>query len=138
FPSALMALATALLVRSLARRMFHNGTGLRAGLIWVTSPLVVIFARNVIFDMPLTFFVTLAMASYWLAEVEDFKHPWREAILFAAMGIAAITKGPVGFLLPLFSISAYLALRGRLRDMRRLHWGLGVPVFLAPALPWFV
>src|SRR6516165_10665903 len=138
FPSALMALATSLLVWFLARRMSDNRTGLRAGLIWATSPLVIIFARNVIFDMPLTFFVTLAMASYWLAEAEDFKHPWRDAIFFAAMGIAAITKGPVGFLLPLLSVSAYLALRGRLRELRKLRWGLGVPVFLASALPWFV
>ena len=138
FPSALMALATSLLVWFLARRMSDSKTGLRASLIWATSPLVIIFARNVIFDMPLTFFVTLAMASYWLAETEDFKHPWRDAIFFAAMGIAAITKGPVGFLLPLLSVSAYLALRGRLRELRRLRWGLGVPVFLASALPWFV
>jgi 4-amino-4-deoxy-L-arabinose transferase-like glycosyltransferase len=137
-PSALMALATSLLVWFLGRRMFGDRTGLRAGLIWITSPLVIIFARTVIFDMPLTFFVTLAMATYWLAEVEDFKNPWRDAIFFAAMGIAAITKGPVGFLLPLLSISGYLALRGRLRDMRKLRWGLGVPVFLAAALPWFV
>jgi len=138
FPSALMALATSLLVWFLARRMSDNRTGLRAGLIWATSPLVITFARNVIFDMPLTFFVTLAMTSYWLAEAEDYKHPWRDAILFAAMGIAAITKGPVGFLLPLLSVSAYLALRGRLRELRRLRWGLGVSVFLALALPWFV
>jgi 4-amino-4-deoxy-L-arabinose transferase-like glycosyltransferase len=138
FPSALMALATSLLVWFLAQRKFDNRTGLRAGLIWVTSPLVIIFARNVIFDMTLTFFVTLAMASYWLAEAEDFKHSWHDAIFFAAMGIAAITKGPVGFLLPLLSISAYLVLRGRLRDIRKLRWGLGVPVFLASALPWFV
>jgi 4-amino-4-deoxy-L-arabinose transferase-like glycosyltransferase len=138
FPSALMALATSLLIWWLARRMFDNRTGLRAGLIWVTSPLVIIFARNVIFDMPLTLFVTVAMASYWLAEAEDFKHSWLDAVFFAAMGIAAITKGPVGFLLPLLSISAYLALRGKLRDIRKLRWGLGVAVFLAPALPWFV
>jgi 4-amino-4-deoxy-L-arabinose transferase-like glycosyltransferase len=138
FPSALMALATSLLVWFLARRLFDDRTGLRAGLIWVTSPLVIIFARTVIFDMALTFFVTLAMASYWLAEAEDFKHPWRDAIFFAAMGIAAITKGPVGFLLPLLSVSAYLALRGRLRELRKLRWGLGVLVFLALALPWFV
>ena len=137
-PSALMALATSLLVWFLARRIFDQRTGLRAGLIWVTSPLVIIFARNVIFDMPLTFFVTVAMVSYWLAEAGDFKHPWRDVVFFAAMGIAAITKGPVGFLLPLLSISAYLALRGRLRDLRKLRWGLGVLVFLASALPWFV
>jgi len=138
FPSALMALATCLLVWLLALRMSDYRTGLRAGLIWTTAPLVIIFARNVIFDMPLTFWVTLAMTSYWLAETEDFKHPWRDAIFFAAMGVAALTKGPVGFLLPLLSVSAYLALRGRLRDLRRLRWGLGVPVFLASALPWFV
>ena len=138
FPSALIALATSLLVWFLAQRMFDNRTGLRAGLIWVTSPLVIIFARTVIFDMPLTFFVTLAMASYWLAQAEDFKHPWWDAVFFAAMGIAAITKGPVGFLLPLLSVSAYLALRGRLRELSKLRWELGVPVFLASALPWFV
>ena len=138
FPSALMALATSLLVWFLARRMSDTKTALRAGLIWVTSPLVIIFARNVIFDMPLTFLVTLAMASYWLAEAEDFKYPWRDAVFFSAMGIAAITKGPVGFLLPLLSVSAYLALGGRLRELRKLRWGLGVLVFLAAALPWFV
>ena len=138
FPSALLALGTLLLVWFLARRMFGNGTGLRAGLIWATSPLVIILARSVIFDMPLTFFVTLAMVGYWLSEAEDFQHAWRDAIFFAAMGIAAITKGPVGFLLPLLSVSVYLALRGRLRELRELRWGLGVPVFLASALPWFV
>jgi 4-amino-4-deoxy-L-arabinose transferase-like glycosyltransferase len=118
--------------------MFDVRTGLRAGLIWATSPLVIIFARHVIFDMPLTFFVTLALASFWLAQADDFKHPWCDTVFFAAMGIAAITKGPVGFLLPLLSIAAYLALSGRWRDMRRLRWGLGVPVFLAASLPWFV
>src|SRR6516162_6663797 len=138
FPSALLALGTLLLVWFLARRMFRNGTGLRAGLIWATSPLVIILARSVIFDMPLTFFVTLAMVSYWLSEASDFRRPWCDALFFATMGIAAITKGPVGFLLPLLSVSAYLALRGRLRELRRLRWGLGVPVFLASALPWFV
>jgi 4-amino-4-deoxy-L-arabinose transferase-like glycosyltransferase len=138
FPSALMALATSLLVWFLAGRMFGARTALRAGLIWVTSPLATVFARSVIFDMPLVFFVTLAMVSYWLSEADGFPHAWRETIFFAAMGLAAITKGPVGFLLPLLSISAFLALRGRLRGLRKLSWGLGIPVFLAAALPWFV
>jgi 4-amino-4-deoxy-L-arabinose transferase-like glycosyltransferase len=100
--------------------------------------LVIILARTITFDMLLTFFVTVAMVSYWLAETDDFQQAWRHTIFFAAMGIAAITKGPVGFLLPLLSVSAYLAVRGRLRELRKLRWGLGVPVFLAPSLPWFV
>jgi 4-amino-4-deoxy-L-arabinose transferase-like glycosyltransferase len=137
-PPALMALGTSLLVWFLARRMFGGRTALRAGLIWATSPLVIIFARSVIFDMPLTFFVTLATASYWLSEADNFEHAWHDVIFFTAMGVAAITKGPVGFLLPLLSILAYLALRGRPGELKRLRWRLGVPVFLVVTLPWFV
>jgi 4-amino-4-deoxy-L-arabinose transferase-like glycosyltransferase len=54
------------------------------------------------------------------------------------MGLATITKGPVGFLLPLLSILAYQALRGRVSELKHLRWGLGVAVFLVVALPWFI
>jgi hypothetical protein len=58
--------------------------------------------------------------------------------MFAACGLATITKGPVGFLLPILSILAYQALGGRFRELKRLRWGLGVAVFLAATLPWFI
>ena len=138
FPSALLALALVLLVWFLARRMFGPAAGLRAGIILACCPLVIAFARLVIFDMMLTFLVTLALASFWWMEAADFRRPWLDVLLFAAMGLATITKGPVGFLLPLLTILAYLALSRRLRDLKRLRWGLGVAVFLAVGLPWFI
>jgi 4-amino-4-deoxy-L-arabinose transferase-like glycosyltransferase len=58
--------------------------------------------------------------------------------MFLAMGLATITKGPVGFLLPLLSVCAYQALRGKFRELKRLRWGLGCAVFLAAVLPWFI
>jgi 4-amino-4-deoxy-L-arabinose transferase-like glycosyltransferase len=137
-PSVLMALATLLLVWFLARRMFGDSAGLRAGLVLATCPLVMAFSRLVIFDMTLLFFLTLAMASFWLAEAADFRALGLEALMFAAMGVATITKGPVGFLLPLLSILAYQAVRGRLGELKRLRWGLGLGVFLAVVLPWFI
>jgi len=137
-PSALMALATLLLVWFLARRMLGDSAGLRAGIILATCPLVMAFSRLVIFDMTLAFLVTLAMTSFWLAETADFRSAWLDVFLFAAMGVATITKGPVGFLLPLLSILAYEAVRRRLGDLKRLRWGLGVAVFLAVVLPWFI
>jgi 4-amino-4-deoxy-L-arabinose transferase-like glycosyltransferase len=137
-PSALMALATMLLAWFLARRMWGESAGLRAGVILATCPLVMAFARLVIFDMTLTFLVILAMVSFWLAEAADYRRPRFDALLFATMGVATITKGPVGFLLPLLSIAAYQALRGRLRELKRLRWGLGLAVFLAAVLPWFI
>jgi len=138
FPSALMAVGTMLLVWTLARRMFGDSAGLRAGLVFASSPLVLGVARVVTFDMTLTFFVTLALVSFRVAEDEDFRRLAPALVLFAAMGIATIIKGPVGFLLPLLSLLAYAAARGKLRELKRLRWGLGTIVFLAVTLPWFI
>ncbi len=138
FSSALAALGTMLLVWFLARRMFDDRTGLYAGIIFATSPLVVIFAREVIFDMTLTFFVTAAMVCYWLGETSARRRRLWDGLFFAAMGVATLTKGPVGFLLPLLSILAYQALSGRLRRLKEMNWGLGLAAFLMVTLPWFI
>lgn len=138
FPSAAMALASMFLTWSLARRMFGAGVGLRAGIILATSPLVIAFSRLVIFDMTFTCLVTLSMLCFWCAEFRDSRPAWFDVLAFAAMGVATITKGPVGFMLPLLSIVAYYAIQRRSRDLKRLHWGLGLIAFLTATLPWFV
>jgi 4-amino-4-deoxy-L-arabinose transferase-like glycosyltransferase len=137
-PSALMGLCLLLLSWFLARRMFDDWSAMRAGVIIATSPLVMVFSRLVIFDMTLAFFITLAMVSFWFAEAVEFRRPGLDIVMFLAMGLATITKGPVGFLLPLLSITIYQALRGRFGDLKRLRWGLGCAVFLAVVLPWFI
>jgi hypothetical protein len=137
-PSALMALATVFLTWFLAREMFVNSLGLEAGIIFATCPLVLAFSRLVIFDMTLTFLIVLSMGSYWLAETAGFQNPWHDVVMFASMGIATITKGPVGFIIPLLSIAGYAAVRGKIRDLKQLRWWLGTAVFLAATLPWFI
>ena len=137
-PSALMGLCLLLLSWFLARRMFGDSTAVRAGVIIATAPLVMVFSRLVIFDMTLAFLVTLAMASFWFAEASEFRRPGLDVLMFLAMGLATITKGPVGFLLPLLSLTAYQALRGKLRELKRLRWGLGCAVLVATVLPWFI
>ena len=137
-PSALMAAATLLLVWFLARRMFGDAAGLRAGIIFAACPLALMLAREVITDMTLTFFVTLTMVAFWLLEESNFGRPWFNTLMFAAMGVAVITKGFVGILIPLIAILIYEAARGRWQEWLRLRWGWGLLVFLAVALPWFI
>ncbi len=137
-PSALMALGTMLLVWFLARRMFGDSSGLRAGLIFAACPLALVLAREVIFDMTLTFLLTVAMTAFWLIDESGFKKPGLNALMFAAMGLAVITKGFVGILIPLIAILIYQSLRGRAKEWLRLRWGWGLLVLLAVALPWFI
>ena len=127
-----------LLVWFLARRMFGDSAGLRAGMVFAACPLALVLAREVIFDMTLTFLVTVAMVAFWLAEEKNFLVPWFDALMFAAMGLAVITKGFVGILIPLIAILIYEAARGRWREWLRLRWGWGLLVFFAVALPWFI
>ena len=136
-PSALMGAGTMLLVWFLARRMFGNAAALRAGLIFAACPLALFLAREVIFDMTLTFFVTLAMVAFWVEEESACRGPWG-VLMFAAMGVAVITKGFVGILIPLIAIFIYQAACGRWRDWLRLRWGWGLLVLFAVALPWFI
>jgi len=138
FPSALAALLTVFLAWFLARRMFENTTGLYAGIVLATAPLMVVFARDVIFDMTLTFFVTGAMVCYWLRETGPQHRKLLDVLFFAAMGLATLTKGPVGFLLPLLSIAVYQALRGKFARLKDLNWILGLATFFAVTLPWFI
>lgn len=138
FPSALAALATVLLAGLIGKRMWGDKAGLRVGLILATSPLILGFARFTIFDMALTFFVTAALLCFWLNGRRGFTSRWLDVIAFAAMGAGTLTKGPVGFVIPLLALVVFHALAGNFRELKKLHWGSGWLVFLAITLPWFI
>jgi 4-amino-4-deoxy-L-arabinose transferase-like glycosyltransferase len=138
FPSALMALGTVLLAWLMGRRMLGSRAAFLGACVVASSPLVIAFSRHVIFDITLTFLVTLSMFFFWCADDEASRRQGFDYLAFAVMGLAAITKGPVGFLLPLLSILAYAFLRGRFRELRRIRWGICWLILLAVSLPWFL
>jgi 4-amino-4-deoxy-L-arabinose transferase-like glycosyltransferase len=137
-PSALAALIALLLVARLGREMFGRSVGLRSGVIFATAPLAIVFARLVIFDMPLTLLVAAALACFWRGEGKPARPLGNDLMFFAAMGLATLTKGPIGFLLPLLIIFSYLAIRRRLSSFGRLRWKWGLAIFMLIVLPWFV
>ncbi|MGH9470400.1 MAG: ArnT family glycosyltransferase [Terriglobia bacterium] len=137
-PSALLATATVLLAWWMGRRMFGTRAGLRAGVILAVSPFVFAFARLVIFDMPLTFLVSVALFCFWMASRQPVRRLGLDALAFAAMGVATLTKGPVGFLLPLITLLVYHALSGQWAALKKVRWAEGWAIFLAIVLPWFI
>ena len=54
------------------------------------------------------------------------------------MGLASITKGPVGFIVPLLTVVAFEVARGTPRELKRLSWLKGLAIFFLMALPWFI
>src|SRR5262249_20480016 len=122
-PSALAALATALLVAAAGRRLVLSGgpcgppsplgsrrTGVLSGVIFATSMGLVIVARQVIFDSLLTLWITLALLSFWFGTAEEDAGNGRGllAVGYASLALALLTKGLVGVALPALIVLTYV------------------------------
>jgi 4-amino-4-deoxy-L-arabinose transferase-like glycosyltransferase len=137
-PSALAAIATMLLTYDLGSVLLGRRRGLVAALVLITTPMVLVYARLVIFDSLLTALVAGALCCLVRARIRGRSRLWLP-LAGLAMGAATLTKGPVGFAVPLI---AWWAARGALPERPDEHrrWSMlvGIAVFTLVVVPWLV
>lgn len=116
--SALYAVATLLLVLFLTRRLFGARAAFLSVLSLAAAYQYVSEGRFGRVDMALTFYEWAALAAFvlWL-RTRGAGALWLAAL---AMGLATLTKGPVGALLPGGTMVLFLVLERRLADLRAL------------------
>jgi len=134
-PSVLAALGTVLLTYELARRMFGRSAGLLAGVVLASAIEFSILAHAATPDAVLLFFTMLTYTVFWFGQENGRRRWWLPTA--AACGLAFLTKGPVGVVIPGLVIFAYFAWNrelGRLWDRRIFKAFL---VAFAVAAPWY-
>ena len=135
-PVALSAIAGIFATYFFALRAFGRHHAILAAAILATTPLYALMAQVLTTDMTLTAVVAIATFALYLHWLEGGRWCW---VAYVAMGLAVMTKGPVGAALPILSMLIWLALNRELRGaIARFRALPGLLLTILIAAPWFI
>jgi 4-amino-4-deoxy-L-arabinose transferase-like glycosyltransferase len=138
-PSALAAVLVLFVVFLWGRAAFGTkaGAGVAAALVWATSAFPFAMGRVANTDMQLCACIALAsFGIYW--SIESRRKLLFGAIAGVGMGLALLSKGPVGLAFPLIIGALYLT---AVRGWKKAPWGAlaaALAVALAIGAPWYL
>ena len=122
-------------------RLFGKKAGVAASLILLSSVYYLIFANVLTLDMGFSFFLNLVLVGYLMAHCDALQPHARTVwmlVAWGAMGLAVLSKGFAGAALPPLALVTYTALQRDRSGWRNLRMGVGVPLLLLIAAPWFI
>jgi 4-amino-4-deoxy-L-arabinose transferase-like glycosyltransferase len=150
-PAAICALGVLFLTFLIGERLFTRRAALVGTLILATTFRFAVWSRQGLTDIPVLFWMMATLYGFAksmpLGTGPEPHGSWglsptagalrRDALLaWAALGLGALTKGPVA-VLPLVIVGAYLGVTRQLHLVRRLHVLPGLLIAAVIALPWY-
>ena len=134
-PSAGLAIAGVIVCYFYVRRLFDNATALIAALILATTFQYVQAGTGARVDMTLTFFMEVAFFEFILM-AEGLTR--RRMLLYVAIALAILAKGPIGLILPGLVAVIWLAVERRWDLLRRMSLVRGAIVVMVLAGGWYL
>ncbi len=146
FPSALMSTLTVLVTFSLGRKLFSTRTGFLSALVLATSFEFAYLSTRANIDATLTFFTTASLLVFlhWYRhdKMETGRENDKRSLsiygFYAGMALATLSKGPVGFILPLLVSLLYLLFQRDWVAMKRMRLLTGMILCLGMILSWYL
>jgi 4-amino-4-deoxy-L-arabinose transferase-like glycosyltransferase len=135
-PSAAAGVLLVALTLALGSRLLGGRVGFAGAALLLTTYEFARLARRVQLDPLLALLETLALAAFWRLDRGMGRPALNALALHASLGLAVLTKGPVGFLVPVLVIVAFLAWEKRLRDLARVFPWWGPLISVAPGIAW--
>ena len=136
-PSALSGIGCCIAVFFLGKFIFSQRTGFIAALILATNVNFLWIARRSAFDVLLTFLITISLLCFYSGYSRDSKRTILFLLSYVFMGLAVLTKGPLGLFLPVIIIASFLVIEGNLKLYRYMAIGRGCIVFSIIVFSWF-
>jgi 4-amino-4-deoxy-L-arabinose transferase-like glycosyltransferase len=135
-PAIAASLLVMLLLAHAARRLTDEAHRWRTLALFASAPLAAVIGAYVIFDMPLALCVTAVWTGIAL-ECERGPTRGRRALMFAAVGLGILVKGPVMLAWALGGSAAAALLAREWGPLRWLAWAPGWLIALGLPGAWF-
>ncbi|MDQ6638510.1 MAG: glycosyltransferase family 39 protein, partial [Pseudomonadota bacterium] len=138
---AISGAAGMLITAEAARRWFGPRVALFAGLVLLAAPGWNLGSHFNSLDMGVSGALAFVLAGVLIAQHPSASLPERRRwmwVAWAAMGVAVLTKGLIGIVLPGLVLVVYTVSARDFGLWRRLHVASGLLVLLAITEPWFV
>jgi len=139
--SALTGFAGVLVAGFAGARLFGRRAGFYAAIVLASSLLYAMIGHINTLDMGVTFWLTLGIAAFLLAQRAVIRTPearlWM-LLAWAAMGFGFLSKGLIGPVLPAAALCIYAIVQRDLSFLRRLEPVAGIGVLLSISLPWVI
>ena len=127
-PSLLATVLGIFAVHGIAKKLYDKKTADLAALITASTQAWILFNHDIRTD---TLLAAFSITSIWqLLLYSENKKALNFIFGFAAIGLAMMTKGPIGAVIPAFALSAYWIGRKEWKNFMRPEWILGV--FIPP------
>jgi len=118
-----------------ARKIYDAKTGLLSAMILGTSFEYWLISKTVITDLTLFLFFNAVLVFFYLAYTGENKNYYYLCYLFA--GLAVLTKGPIGILLPGFIVTVFILCRRDFAEVKRMKLLGGMPIFIFFGVTWY-
>ena len=133
--TALTALGTVALMGWLGRRWWGVAAGWRAAAVLSGMLLFVVLGQLLTLDMSLTFWMSVSLAGFLLAQSAARSRRWM-LLAWAAAALGVLTKGLVAAVIPAAVLVLYSLGSRDFSPWRKLQLRYGIPLFLVIAVPW--
>jgi 4-amino-4-deoxy-L-arabinose transferase-like glycosyltransferase len=119
----------------LGRALFNARTGVLAGAALAVTFHFLVQSRLAVFDTVLLAFMLLAtygaVRGYQRGRAADY------LAFFVFAGLATLTKGPIGLVLPGLVMAVFVTVRGAWSRWREVPWAAGLALYAVIGLSWY-
>jgi 4-amino-4-deoxy-L-arabinose transferase-like glycosyltransferase len=137
---AMLLLVTAFV---LARAAEDRGPSSGEAALWAAlglamAPRLVMFARRIFIDVYISAFMALTLLFFALSERYPHRRRLFLMLMYVAVGLGVLTKGPVAAAVPGLVFVAYLLVHREAWRVKEMMLPAGVVIVLAIVAPWYV